>query len=45
LKFNKTAVKVIKTNRQNFVTDLNLFLRKDIAIQKNSSATVENFGK
>jgi len=45
LKFYKTANKVIKINRQNFVTHFNLFLRKNIMIKKNASVTVENFEK
>lgn len=35
----------MKINRQNFVTHFNLFFRKDIAIKKNASTTVENFEK
>ena len=35
----------MEINRQNFVTRFKLFLRKDIAIKKNASATVENFEK
>jgi len=36
---------MMEINRQNFVTRFKLFLRKDIAIKKNASATVENFEK
>jgi hypothetical protein len=45
LEFGETAKEVRNINRQNFVTLFNLFFRKDITIEKNASATVENFEK